>query len=116
MAIRSFLSKSEKQQPDLDLICNMLKLFQIEMDKALAGCYNPEILVTPYKSYQIWEKQNLNFCPGLNYQVKRVDSIWENGLQMWFRIEVADDSCLSAGFCLDSVYTRQSDCDKMEAI
>lgn len=99
-AIRSFLSKSEKQQPDLDLICNMLKLFQIEMDQALAGRYSLEILEDSYKSYQIWEKQNLNFCPGLNYLVKSVDSILENGLQMWFRIEVADDGCLSAGFCL----------------
>lgn len=98
--IRSFLSKSEKQQPDLDLICNMLKLFQIEMDQALAGRYSLEILEDSYKSYQIWEKQNLNFCPGLNYLVKSVDSILENGLQMWFRIEVADDGCLSAGFCL----------------
>ena len=98
--IRAFLSKSEKQQLDLDLICNMLKLFQIEMDKALAGRYNLEILEDSYKSYQIWEKQNLNFCPGLNYLVKSADSILENGLQMWFRIEVADDGCLSAGFCL----------------
>lgn len=100
VAIRSFLSKSEKKQPDLNLICDMLKLFQIEMDKALTGRYNLEILEDSYKSYQIWEKQNLNFCPGLNYLVKRMDSIWENGLQMWFRIEVADDGCLSAGFCL----------------
>lgn len=99
-AIRSFLSKSERQQPDLDLICDMLELFQVEMDQALTKRYNLKILEDSYKSYQIWEKQNLNFCPGLNYLVQSADSILGNGLQMWFRIEVGNDGCLSAGFCL----------------
>ena len=60
------------------MICNILKLFQIDMDKALTGRYNLEILEDSYKSYQIWKKQNLNFCPGLNYLVKSVVPILEN--------------------------------------
>lgn len=64
--------------------------------------YDLEVLEHSYHSYSepVWTNQGLTFCPGLNYRVTSARFPQKEGLQMWFRIEVAGDGYLSAGFCL----------------
>ncbi|MCI9375776.1 MAG: PD-(D/E)XK nuclease family protein [Oscillibacter sp.] len=101
-AIRSFLPKLEKRHSDCGLVCDVLTAFRREMGQGLADRYGLVELPHSYKSYQDWEKiQGLSFCPGLNYRVQ--DANFSDSQQMWFRIEVADDGYLSAGFCLVNV-------------
>lgn len=84
----------------------MLGEFRNQIGQRLAANYGLELLEDSFKSYHedVWEKKNqsLTFCPGLNYHIKSVEFSGpeNNNLQMWFRIEVADDGYLSAGFCL----------------
>lgn len=97
-AIRSFLAEPKKQT-DKQQVRAVLETFQREMDQGITKRYG---LVEPkqqYHSYLDWNDESLAFCPGLNYWVDGADFI-RNGLQMWFRIEVSDDGCLAAGFCL----------------
>lgn len=97
-AVRSFLSKHKSQQVDYGLLYDVLESFRRKMGQGIAECHGLDELRHAYRSYQDWNDQELSFCPGLNYRVNDAD--WKNGLQMWFRIEVADDGYLSAGFCL----------------
>lgn len=105
-AIQSFLLEDNKggtQRSDCDLVCKVLDAFRTQIDGKLTeyGLEKPE---AGYGSYQNpdWDKKSLSFCPGLNYRVKGVDfaHIQKDGLEMWFRIEVANDGYLAAGFCL----------------
>lgn len=107
-AIQPFWTKGET--PCTNDCCNLVRFllreFQNQIAKRLAADYGLELLDRSFKSYHedVWEKKNqsLAFCPGLNYRIKGVEfpEPKNNSLQMWFRIEVAGDGYLSAGFCL----------------
>lgn len=107
-AIQSFWDKGEALCAND--CCNLVRLllgeFQNQIDQRLAADYGLELLEDSFKSYHedVWETKNqsLAFCPGLNYRIKGVEfsEPKNNSLQMWFRIEVAGDGYLSAGFCL----------------
>ncbi len=97
------MPKSTKTSVDCGLIRDVLAAFRSGMGQGIAERYGLEELPDSYRSYQNWKNQNLSYCPGLNYRVKGVDFPQKDSLQMWFRIEVAGDGYLSAGFCLVDV-------------
>ncbi len=110
-AIRSFLPEHGKRQADCALVRDVLEAFRRGMDQGIVERYGLEELDRSYRSYRDWPGQSLSYCPGLNYRVKRVDLPEEGGPRMWFRIEVAGDGYLSAGFCLVDTKTG----DKVDA-
>ncbi|MCI9187101.1 MAG: PD-(D/E)XK nuclease family protein [Oscillospiraceae bacterium] len=111
-AIRSFLPVPQKPQAGGDLLClvrEVLEEFRHTMAQGTAAQFGLEELPHSYKSYLDWEeKQHLKFCPGLNYRVRHAAFSQKETLQMWFRIEVADDGYLAAGFCLADVKPGKS--------
>ncbi len=59
-AIRSFLPKSKKIQPDCGLVRDVLEMFRHEMGQGIAKRYGLEELHHSYKSYQDWQNQGLS--------------------------------------------------------